>query len=609
MARLGAGRHAHSFGVLEDIVGLVVVILTCVVSTPNLRFYGVMAAAQNELNKNSDVNSERGGPGGCYSSEEVDDFQPSSYNPLWRAEMVYTGERRGPVTTPDDYGPSSLRRPRRTGGRSPSAHSPLAPHIYDIDDASSSATASTQQYLDLQQRRQEQYQFEEDRITLSSPGEFPLQSADIGSISGGSNRIGSFYNQNPSFRRAYGIRKWISPVDFQRQKGRLNVGSSTLASLGPFSMVTLLQNGIVSIVGIGSVYIGTLKLLGPMILARQLLATIGYACYDYYDERFVRKTPTSKRIRYLKEYEAFAAARAATRTLLQIICMGCTGRFVGFVLDRTPCTLRPSWVCHWWYGVVWLAAIYAVGLACQESVFGYLAKTNHIFDYILSIQPVSAGDGSMNIKRRRRRSNLVQPLFRLAERMSQDPGEWMNREVSRKQNKKDYIQIDNKASARGTDDVKLDPLLFPSTWKPLFFVTFLGVSKAICEGVCRAANDSDPADDLRFVSTYCMERKDELYSILRSFVVQTALYNEWHRVFARERRVALGASVSVIALVAQIWMIHSVSIVDRIAAVALVPTLVARIISSWMNIVLYKKRFDVSIDSTPGQQISFRRIR
>ena len=660
----------------KEIVILVVAI--AFVSIPNGRlFHAVTVAATATNDPNRDKNNanipNKNNRRYNYNAGAADELY-TPYNPLWREEQIYTGERRGSVTTSDndDDDNSSLRRPRRTGGKSPPAHSPLAPHM------------SIERYRPQQQQQQPRQ---------TSNSEFPLQSADIGSTESRSNTFRSRFNQRLPFSAERGKRRWSFPIDFRRQKGRLNIGFSTAAdpkkefqhrpprrlevgtanagllttatnttvstrnrrekvelaiqkmlnptaavtttsprqysssrtgnkhqkkndlqlsvSLDPFTLVTLLQTGVTGIVGIASVYIGTLKLLGPMLLAKQCLMMVTNTFnYGSKGRRYVRKAST-RRIRNLeqqsyldKHNDATAAARAATRSVLQILCMSFTGRFIGFVLDQTPCLLRPFWICQWWYGVVWLASMYAIGLVSQEWVFGRLAQTKSKMHSFVSIQPTSKPmclsyrrDNRVNVRHRRRRNNnMIQPLFRFLQKMSQDPEEWMNnllRIVPRWKGRSNYARSILMSEGEGVNNIELDPLLFPSTWKPLSVVTFLALSRAIYQSFCTNVSSSGLVHKLGDAA--CMGNSQ--YLIMRSFIIQKTLYSEWHRVFVQEQRVALGAGVSVIGLLALMWSIYSISTVDRIATIAMVPVLMARMVSTWINILLTYNESGMSADT------------
>jgi len=342
-------------------------------------------------------------------------------------------------------------------------------------------------------------------------------------------------------------------------------------SLDPFSLGTLLSNILSTSSIIVPVYVGTLRLLGPMIIAKRCLTTLGYIFYDHYNGRYLRTT-YNKRIRYLQEYEVTSAARATGRCLLQILCMGFTGRFVGFVLDRMPCVLKPSWVCYWWYGMVWLMSVYTIGWVCEEWGFNFVTKNNFIHS-ILSIQPTQIrNDSQKSISKR----NILHIPWLFIQRMK-DPEEWV-KSLIRSSNNESTYPITRLKRRDGKDSIKLDTLLFPSTWRPLIVLTLLAMSRAICVSYTSSSH-----------STSSNSRQYQ-YLIMRSFVVQESVYSEWYRVFVKERRIVLGAGISIIGLMSFLWSIYSVANVDRIAAFLLIPALIARLVSGWMNILLYYNR-------------------
>lgn len=597
------------------------VIAVCVTLT-NHRLHTVEAVPTDDYSGSTYSNYQRNFRRryGYYQLEADDLYSP--YNPLWREEQVYTGERRGPITES-----SSLRRPRRSKSIQSTPNSPLAPHIQDIDDVSSASSFS----------------------------EFPLQSADIGSSGRrSSNEIHPGGSQKPRERR-----NWSFPIDFKRKRGRLNIGldndsnrtpSRLLASemtkprndfssaggnletpiptqsnhtaggaktrgdqvtfsLDPFSLASLLQNGLTAITGIGSVYVATLKLLGPMILAKHCLTTVGHIANDRMNGRLLGKVSTERLGHSGQEsidnmHEKYAPARAVARTLFQILCTSFAGRLVGFVLDRSPCLLEPFWICQWWYGVVWLASVSAIGFLCQESIIGHSSQISKYPSSLLSIQPAFGTIPFTTLKPSlvdpHERRNMARPIFRFFQKMSQNPEEWMNglfRIVPRWKNDRRKPTMEETLTSY---DVQADPLLFPSTWKPLSVLTFLALSRAICQSFCpRGADHVGTLGDATCAG-------NNQYLILRSFIVQKVLYNEWQRVFLQERRAALGAGVSLVGLLIFLWSIYTVSTVDSIAALAMAPTLMARMVSTWISILLASNHIDMSSEPLTWQSLASR---
>uniref|UniRef100_A0A6U9Y6B9 Uncharacterized protein n=1 Tax=Pseudo-nitzschia australis TaxID=44445 RepID=A0A6U9Y6B9_9STRA len=665
-------------------------------------------------------------------------------HPFWKRKQISIDEQhrrrrgRGPISiTDDNKGSSSLGRARRRADGSRS--------IRNVDTVSSAMMDTenyVQQHQHQQQHQQQQQQQQEDRMISNNPRKFPSQSDDIGGS--GRSVVGAQtqhrHQRISSTRREPSSRKWVFPIDFRRQKGRLSLGFSfgkdgdnltkrrrqnrpfhrrstkannstdsivptlpagdhnstitsavmassrnaknrirnvfsstasttalvrkldheleqvvsdsaatTIAhrhpgtprarrtdhsnnknnievslSVDPFSLGSLIRCLVASGANVASVYIGTLKLLGPMLLAKQCLSTVGYIFYDHYNGRYLRTT-LNKRVRYLQEYEIIAAARAASRSLLQILCMGLTGRFLGFLLERTNCFPYPLWLCHWWYGVVWLASVCAIGWACEEWGFDYLAtKTNNKFiPSFVSVQPITDTDADADPRndllmpdtfihtnwrgRRKRRRNMVRQPWRFLKEFIRDPEKWLKsllRVVPGRKDRNHSIysssSIGNGTTRKVVDSSTFDTLLFPSTWRPLYVMTFLAFSKAIYHSFCTAASPlssyggSIATAEASTAAVECLKNNRNL--ILRSFVVQKTLYSEWHRVFVQERRIALGACVSAIGLLALLWSIYEVAIVDRTAAIALVPIVMARLVSGWINFLLYYNRWNFTDD-------------
>jgi len=222
--------------------------------------------------------------------------------------------------------------------------------------------------------------------------------------------------------------------------------------------------------------------------------------------------------------------------------------------------------------MVWLMSVYTIGWVCEEWGFNFVAKNNFIHS-ILSIQPTQIrNDSQKSISKR----NILHITWLFIQRMK-DPEEWVN-SLTRSSNSESIYPITRSKRQDGKDSIKLDTLLFPSTWRPLIVLTLLAVSRAICVSYSSSSR-----------STSSNNRQYQ-YLIMRSFVVQESMYSEWYRVFVKERRIVLGAGISIIGLMSFLWSIYTVANVDRIAAFLLIPTLIARLVSGWMNILLYYNR-------------------
>jgi tryptophan-rich sensory protein len=116
-----------------------------------------------------------------------------------------------------------------------------------------------------------------------------------------------------------------------------------------------------------------------------------------------------------------------------------------------------------------------------------------------------------------------------------------------------------------------DPLLFPSTWPPLRIL--------ICVAVVRV-----------MTTTLWDPNKWGGYGIMREFLLQHVLYDEWYRILMKEKRVALAAVMHVLCFLSTLYLFYTAMLADGLAPVLIFPALLASMFSGWMNIVLYWER-------------------
>lgn len=366
-------------------------------------------------------------------------------------------------------------------------------------------------------------------------------------------------------------------------------------SIDPASSIRLVHQFFVATVGILSAFLGTLRLVAPMIVAKRCLNIVGYFFYDHYNGRYLRTTYT-KRMRHMQEYEVLAGLRSAARILLQALVVGIAGRLTGFVMDRSPCLIHPGWICSMWYGLVWVAAVYTTEWVTS------LWLAVQVRYHLLSIRPTqfSGSTPARNFRPKRRlvgrQSFLLPPsssssginlmeLPHLVLQRLQDPEEWVDSMlrpiIGGGNNPRYYANNRYQLNSQKQHDksIQLDTLLFPSTWNPLRLLTSVAVGVAIYRTLLVEGDGSSAQRTVR-------------NSIMRSFVVQEIFHCEWLRVFVRERRVALGAVLSLLDLIAFLSMMIPVLVVDGTAGVVLlVPPLIARLVSGWMNLLLYYNRW------------------
>jgi tryptophan-rich sensory protein len=152
-----------------------------------------------------------------------------------------------------------------------------------------------------------------------------------------------------------------------------------------------------------------------------------------------------------------------------------------------------------------------------------------------------------------------------------DPEEWINNLTQRSA---------NNPRRRRCAPFQPDALLFPSTWPPLHVLSSLAMILAIRKSRTTWTSSSG---GIILMQDYC---------------IQYVLYEEWYRVFLREKRVVLGAVVSGVSFLAILNLVVAAFEVDGVAGFMLTPALLASLVSGWMNMVLYNERLVASQQRT-----------
>ena len=352
-------------------------------------------------------------PGLAYFSSILPKSSPNENNPLWNIEDVHIGQRQGPmiIPPPTKTRRQTSRRKRRCNdqGSSPNNYSqkrsntnnnPTTP-IRQIaaggsspsDIYSSSVTAATsgrfQPRDDLYSNRPENrgsvFQFKPryGKVSIdlgcgSNSVEQDESNIDRPKIDGPRNR------RNPVIKKADKVTSGEEIGDKHREKGErspslasdssateLSVLPSTIdienkddddsnsasisVSIDPAATLRLTKASIKGSQALANAFIGTICVVGPMIVARRVLTTLGYMGYDYYSGRYIRHQYNHywEKIQY---YNVWASCRALGRFFVQLISMDFVGKLSILVLNKSPCWMPPI-ACHYWYGVVCISLV------------------------------------------------------------------------------------------------------------------------------------------------------------------------------------------------------------------------------------------------------------
>lgn len=101
---------------------------------------------------------------------------------------------------------------------------------------------------------------------------------------------------------------------------------------------------------------------------------------------------------------------------------------------------------------------------------------------------------------------------------------------------------------------------------------------------------------------WCSSTQDQIPKLMNKYFLQLSLGDEWQRVFLREKRVGLGIFLAVAYALSMIPLLISSAMLNRKMTLLMVPSMIAIIVSGWMNIVIYYNRYKIgrnkSIQST-----------
>ena len=132
------------------------------------------------------------------------------------------------------------------------------------------------------------------------------------------------------------------------------------------------------------------------------------------------------------------------------------------------------------------------------------------------------------------------------------------------------IATARRAGGRPPKPFTPEPLLFPVTWTPFRVLRFFAVAKAM-------ASSSDLVSN-------------SMHVVMRLFLIEQALIDEWHRVLMEEKRVGLGVIAISLSFIATSFLFVTVALLDAVSAVLILPSLLATFASAWMNLFVYWDR-------------------
>ena len=352
-------------------------------------------------------------------------------------------------------------------------------------------------------------------------------------------------------------------------------------------------------------------LLPPLLLTRRALNSTRNAIVDYFRGRIFRQTFTRMERAYLRYYEFPAAIRAAARLASQIGILLClsvavrcwmfmilAGDVVGpLVLGMSGMDIRQdigmvgtssSGVAGAGFGSEgMLSNVWNVGLPCHQRGrgmawlcgliwIGAVVGTGHAFTVALSVwggplRLQAIGDQAEKPKQ------IIWRVIHHPFKWVRELEEWKHLpDLKPKGSRRDGARRRRGGGSRAFTD--LDPLLFPVTWLPLRWIQIFAVAKAF---------STDPQN-----YRWCSPENDRIVipKLMKQYLIQLALGDEWQRVFLGEKRVGLGVLVVLSYFIALVWMVFTAFTLDGGSAAMLIPSVLAAIISGGINFMVFWNR-------------------
>lgn len=263
---------------------------------------------------------------------------------------------------------------------------------------------------------------------------------------------------------------------------------------------------------------------------------------------------------YIHYYETPAIFRAISRSSSQIIVYLSLARIMGWLvgISHPPCRSEGRGIAFF-CGLLWLGSVVGTGHAFSTAVA--------LWGGPLRLQAVNYPTRTSVKSILRRPWHILQWL--------QNPEQWIS-----------LLAVNTNIPERRPFDP--NPFAFPATWTPLRLLQMIAVAKIAA---------TEPSDYFWCSSSTTTTMDDQnvlLPKLIKQYLIQLALCDEWCRVFLKEKRLGLGIVVACAYSTAMICLIITCVCIDEKMSLLMVPSLLALIVSTWLNLVIYCNRYTSS---------------
>jgi hypothetical protein len=133
--------------------------------------------------------------------------------------------------------------------------------------------------------------------------------------------------------------------------------SEVSLTIDPTSAIHLIRTAWGLSISFSAAFMGTLRLLAPLNVARRSIRVLGDLSYDYMMGRYVRTTYTKLNHLYSRHYDFPAVFRALGRVAVQILLMTIVSRVLCVSIMQHP----PDDPKSWWTPILWAGAMLGTG--------------------------------------------------------------------------------------------------------------------------------------------------------------------------------------------------------------------------------------------------------
>lgn len=322
---------------------------------------------------------------------------------------------------------------------------------------------------------------------------------------------------------------------------------------------------------------GTIITVIPLYAAQKVLqAIVLQPLQDWYTGRYIRITYSNIERQYRTAFGETipSTLRCIGRICAHLFFLFIFGKIVEVYvihLNSSACLHQLYGGCHWWCACVWMFLVIGAGHSMGNAIaiWGPL-EINVIdpFDDDVASNNKDSDNGNNYRHRPSGRNLFRRPLALMY--FVLDPDQWFREIVSNERRRRQRATA--VAAYRSNKPFDPDPSLFPSTWLLIRILQIFAVCKEM----------------------YYSKRI--MHSYMRQILVLQVLCDEWYRVVFFEKRIGLGIAVMagyIYTTFGLLWKVigrKPVPNVSSISTLLMIPSVVAIIITSWMNIVVYMNR-------------------